>query len=52
MFTYFISYCVNVLINNKNDKYVYKVINNNYNLSTCITSVMTWGTYVKCVYCI
>ena len=30
-----------VLLRNKNDKYVYEVINNNYNLSTCITSIMT-----------
>jgi len=26
-----------ILLRNKNDKYVYKVINNNYYLSICIT---------------
>ena len=30
-----------VLLKNKNDKYVYEIINNNYNLPTYITSVMT-----------
>jgi len=30
-----------VLLRNENDKYVYEVLNNNYNLPTCITSVMT-----------
>jgi len=37
--------CYKVLLRNKNDKYVYEIINNHYNLSTYITSVMTWGTY-------
>ena len=42
MTQYLIIMCVNkVLLKNKNGKYVYEIINNNYNLSTYITNVMT-----------
>jgi len=41
------------LLKNNNDKYVYEVINNNYNLPIYnSTSVMTWSTCLYNVHCI
>jgi len=36
-----IKYVYKVLLRNKNDKYIYEIIENNYNLPTYITSVIT-----------
>ena len=35
-----IKYIYKVLLRNKNNKYVYEIINNNYNLPRCIISIM------------